>query len=259
MKLKDKFTLTDSENNISDKIIELKLKAGSHSPSISNIVESIPEIDIKVDGCFLSNPYATELYMEYFNNDIIKKNRLRGLLEFYPSQNSVIASLVSKSIKVKPENIFVGNGAIEIIQAIIHRFTKNKIVINIPTFSSYYEYALDDVEVDFFKLKKEDNYSLNIDKYINFVINSQPDTIVLINPNNPTGTYILKSEIIQLLDRLSFVKNIIVDESFIHFAFEDSNLDEITISQMVEKYQNLHIVKSMSKDFGILVLGLVML
>jgi histidinol-phosphate/aromatic aminotransferase/cobyric acid decarboxylase-like protein len=251
MKLNKKLYLTSLENKISLKILKLKKESGSHSPSIHTLKEELPELEIKVDACFLSNPYATELYMEYFDKEIIQKNRLRDLLEFYPSQNSVIADLVSKSINVKSDKIFIGNGAIEIIQAIIHRFTKNKIVVNIPTFSSYYDFALDLVDVTFFKLKKENGYSLIIEEYINFINKIKPDTVVLINPNNPTGTYILKSDLIVILERLDFVENIIVDESFIHFAYEDIDFKEITISAMVEKYPNLYIVKSMSKDFGI--------
>ena len=251
MKLNKKLYLTSLENKISLKILKLKKESGSHSPSIHTLKEELPELEIKVDACFLSNPYATELYMEYFDKEIIQKNRLRDLLEFYPSQNSVIADLVSKSIKKKSDKIFIGNGAIEIIQAIIHRFTKNKIVVNIPTFSSYYDFALDLVDVTFFKLKKENGYSLIIEEYINFINKIKPDTVVLINPNNPTGTYILKSDLIVILERLDFVENIIVDESFIHFAYEDIDFKEITISAMVEKYPNLYIVKSMSKDFGI--------
>tara|TARA_B110000211_G_C14077189_1_gene552734 strand:+ start:215 stop:1396 length:1182 start_codon:yes stop_codon:yes gene_type:complete len=251
MKLNKKLYLTSLENKISLKILKLNKESGSHSPSIHTLKEELPELEIKVDACFLSNPYATELYMEYFDKEIIQKNRLRDLLEFYPSQNSVIADLVSKSINVKSDKIFIGNGAIEIIQAIIHRFTKNKIVVNIPTFSSYYDFALDLVDVTFFKLKKENGYSLIIEEYINFINKIKPDTVVLINPNNPTGTYILKSDLIVILERLDFVENIIVDESFIHFAYEDIDFKEITISAMVEKYPNLYIVKSMSKDFGI--------
>ena len=44
----------------------LKEEAGSHSPSIFTIKEAIPELKVKVDACFLSNPYATDLFLEYF-------------------------------------------------------------------------------------------------------------------------------------------------------------------------------------------------
>lgn len=246
-----KFSFSTEEEMIRKRIISLKKEAGTHSPSIQTIIELIPELNIKVDACFLSNPYATELYMNYFKSDVLDQGKLRDLLEFYPSQNSVIAGLVSKAINIDSNKIFIGNGAIEIIQAIIHRFAKEKIVINIPTFSSYYEFALENLSVNFFVLEKESDYNLDIVKYINYIKNVKPDTIVIINPNNPTGNYIYKKDLVKILDELSFVENIIIDESFIHFAFEDDLYNEITLSKLVSTYKNLYIVKSMSKDFGI--------
>jgi histidinol-phosphate/aromatic aminotransferase/cobyric acid decarboxylase-like protein len=247
----DKLKFTPKEEEIRNKMITLKKDAGSHSPSIHTLTQLIPGLKIKVDACFLSNPYATELYMDYFKREIIDQNKLRDLLEFYPSQNDVIAFLLSSSINIDSKQIFIGNGAIEIIQAIIHRFAKKKMVVNIPTFSSYYEFAQDIVDVQFFKLRKEDNYNLDVIEYIKFIKEHKPDTIVLINPNNPTGNYILKADLIKILKELSFVDNIIIDESFIHFAFEDEFYSEVTLSKLVNEYKNLYIVKSMSKDFGI--------
>lgn len=247
----DKFIFTKEEEEIRNKIISLKAEAGSHSPSIHTLTELIPGLNINVDACFLSNPYATELYMDYFKREILDKGKLRDLLEFYPSQNDVIAYLLSQSIGIDSKKIFIGNGAIEIIQAIIHRFAKKKMVVNIPTFSSYYEFATENLEIDFFKLEKSNNYNLDIDEYIEFIKKSRPDSLVLINPNNPTGNYIIKSDLIRILNELSFVENIIIDESFIHFAFEDEFYSEVTLSKLVDEYKNLYIVKSMSKDFGI--------
>jgi histidinol-phosphate/aromatic aminotransferase/cobyric acid decarboxylase-like protein len=251
MNLFDKLACSPKEEEIRNKIISLKKEAGTHSPSIHTLSQLIPGLSIKVDACFLSNPYATELYMDYFEREILNTNKLRDLLEFYPSQNDVIAFLLSTSININAKQIFIGNGAIEIIQAIIHRFAKKKMVVNIPTFSSYYEFAQDIVEIEFFKLQKEDNYNLNVDLYIEFIKETKPDTLILINPNNPTGSYIIKSDLIRILKELSFVENIIIDESFIHFAFEDEFYSEVTLSKLVEDQNNLYIVKSMSKDFGI--------
>ena len=53
------------------------------------------------------------------------------------------------------------------------------------------------------------------------------------------------------MDELSFVDSIIIDESFIHFAYEDENYNLLSLTQCINKYPNLIIVKSMSKDFGI--------
>lgn len=229
----------------------LKEEAGSHSPSIFTIKEAIPDLKVKVDACFLSNPYATDLFLDYFKRELLDTGGLRDLLEFYPSQNRVIAESLSSAIGIHPDNIFIGNGAIEIIQTVIQRYTKSKIVINIPTFSSYYEFINDDVEVVYNKLLKENNYELDVDAYIKLVKKERPDTVVLINPNNPNGGYMDSEKVHHLLRELRDVKNFILDESFIHFAYENEYYDLKTASNLVYKFPNLILVKSMSKDFGI--------
>ncbi|EHC7257313.1 histidinol-phosphate aminotransferase family protein, partial [Campylobacter jejuni] len=114
--------LNDYEKNITQKIKDLKNASGSHSPSIFTMAEQIPELNIKIDSCFLSNPYATALFLRYLKEELIDGQKLRSVLEFYPSQNSIIAKTVADFIGIDPKNVFIGNGAIEIIQAVMHNF-----------------------------------------------------------------------------------------------------------------------------------------
>lgn len=243
--------LTEKEQKIALKIRQLKEEAGSHSPSIFTIAEELPELNIKVDACFLSNPYATELFLEYLKKELVDTSKLRDILEFYPSQNNIIADVISKSININKENIFVGNGAIEIIQAVMHNFVKNKVIVNIPTFSSYYEFAKEDTEIVYYQLDKLNDYALEADKYLKFVKNEKPDTVVIINPNNPNGGYLKYEDLRYILNNLKEIKNIIIDESFIHFAFEDDGYTLISATELFKEFSNVIIIKSMSKDFGI--------
>lgn len=234
-----------------EKFHRLKSNAGTHSPSITTIKSELPELEIKVDACFLSNPYATELFLKYFRSELIDTGEINKVLEFYPSQNKEISLLVGNHLQIDPSRIFIANGATEIIQAIMHNFVREKLLINIPTFSPYYEFALPHTKVIYYNLKKEDNFRLDVNDYISFVKENNPHTIVLINPNNPDGGYLAHSEMIRLIQELSWVPNIVIDESFIHFAFENSSLELPSIVSMMDQFPNLYIIKSMSKDFGI--------
>jgi histidinol-phosphate/aromatic aminotransferase/cobyric acid decarboxylase-like protein len=240
-----------TSTDIFEKFSKLKADAGNHSPSLITLKAKMPELDIKVDACFLSNPYATELFLKYFRKELLDTGEINNVLEFYPSQNNEIAALVGEHLQVDPARIFIGNGATEVVQAILHNFVGNKLVINIPTFSPYYAFALPHTEVIYHELKKEDNFRLDPDSYIVFVTKHKPDSIVLINPNNPDGSYIPHHEMIRIIEELSWVPNIIIDESFIHFAFESSSLVLPSVASLIERYPNINIVKSMSKDFGI--------
>ena len=115
--------LSPRESALAERIKLLKREAGSHSPSAPTLIKMIPELRLRVDACFLSNPYATDLFLDYLQREVVRTGKLRRLLEFYPSQNRVIANKLSGALGLPPEYLFVGNGAVEIIQAILHKFT----------------------------------------------------------------------------------------------------------------------------------------
>lgn len=243
--------LNKFESEVVNKIKIEKSKSGSHSPSIFTLASIIPELDITIDGCFLSNPYATNLFLDFMQSELIETGKMRDFLEYYPSQNRFIAEIIGNTINIPGDHIFVGNGAIEIIQAVLHRFISGKLLVTIPTFSSYYEFANDLTEVTYYNLKKENGYVLDVDDYISYVKKTKIDSIVLINPNNPDGNYITFSDIQKIVGELSYLKNIIIDESFIHFAYEDEDLKVMSAAKLIHQYENLIVIKSMSKDFGI--------
>jgi histidinol-phosphate/aromatic aminotransferase/cobyric acid decarboxylase-like protein len=182
---------------------------------------------------------------------VIRPRKLRALLELYPSQNRIIAAKLGRVLNQETDSIFVGNGAAEIIQAILHRFTREKILVNLPTFSPYYEFARPDTQVAFNVLHKENDFRFDPEAYLNLVRRERPDTVVLINPNNPDGGYIPHALMVDLLEELQFVPNVIVDESFIHFACEGGGFSYRSVAHEVERFPNVMVVKSMSKDFGV--------
>jgi histidinol-phosphate/aromatic aminotransferase/cobyric acid decarboxylase-like protein len=234
-----------------ERIKRLKKEAGSHSPSAWTLAKLIPELRLKVDACFLSNPYATKLFLMHFHREVIRPRKLRALLELYPSQNRVIAAKLGRVLDQRPDSIFIGNGAAEIIQAVLHRFTHEKILVNLPSFSPYYEFARPDTRVVYNVLSKENEFRFDPFACLELVRRERPDTVVLINPNNPDGGYVSHSVMLELLEKLRLVPNVIVDESFIHFACEGPAYSYRSIANEVGRYPNLMVVKSMSKDFGI--------
>lgn len=242
---------TPEQTAIAEQLSKMKEEAGSHSPSLLTLREQLPALDIGVDACFISNPYATQLFLDHLQRELIDTGAIRDVLEFYPSQNQVIASLLAQNLGVGPEWLFVGNGAIEIIQAVIHNFAKRRVLVNLPTFSSYYEFAEGRVDVVFHTLDKADEFRLDADAYLERVRETEPDLVVLINPNNPDGSYLPYEDLMRIISELPPEITVVVDESFIHFAFEDLNLDIRSVIDQCPQHPNLIVMKSMSKDFGI--------
>ncbi|MFX1294728.1 MAG: pyridoxal phosphate-dependent aminotransferase [Promethearchaeota archaeon] len=238
--------------NITSIFQKLSSELGSHSPTSQTLIKLFPELKIRVDACFPINPYAMRLFYRYLQQDLIETDQLIKVIRSYPSQNQELAKLVARRIDIPAEWIFLGNGATEIIQGILNRFVERKILINLPTFSPYYEFLTSSIELKTNILRKNEEFRLNINRLITQVNTEQVDTVVLINPNNPDGNFLKLSQIENILENLRQVKTVIIDESFIHFACPagDSPL-EVSALRLINEFKNIIIIKSMSKDYGI--------
>lgn len=243
--------LTDREKSLFATLHEMKAESGSHSPNVYMLRDRIPDLEIKVDACFLSNPYATDLFIERLGSDLIDTGELRNVLEFYPSQNHHVGALLERTINIDKQHIFVCNGAIEAIQAALHRFAGRRVGVILPTFSPYYEYARPDQEVVYYTLSRENDFALDVDDFIEFVVGNEIDTVCLINPNNPNGGYVPTEGMRKLLHAFEDLELVILDESFVDFAYEDEQRTRHSFATETAEMANVMLVKSMSKDFGI--------
>ena len=129
--------------------------------------------------------------------------------------------------------------------------TGDKILVNLPTFSPYHEFARPDTQVVYNLLPKDEDFRFDPGEYLEKVRREQPDTVVLINPNNPDGGYIPFATLVAMLEEMQDVPNVIVDESFIHFACEGDDYAYRSLTHETHRFPNLMVVKSMSKDFGV--------
>ncbi|QPH38947.1 pyridoxal phosphate-dependent aminotransferase [Pedobacter endophyticus] len=233
--------LTELESQFYSKFSELKSASGSHSPSIHQLIRSFPNVKIDIDACYLCNPYAFDLFMDYFVNADIEK-----YIRFYPALNSEIAKNLSVFTGIPSEKILVGNGAIELISSLFSQFKKKKILMVLPAFSAYQELAEDDNIIIPYYLTKEYDFKLNVDDYLTLLLYHKPDVILIINPNNPTGTLIKRNDLIRIHTELTPSQLLIVDESFIHFTAEEESIELYATD-----FNNIIIIRSLSKDFGI--------
>jgi histidinol-phosphate/aromatic aminotransferase/cobyric acid decarboxylase-like protein len=220
-----------------EKFLKLKSDSGLHSPSVFEMKNDL-KIDIKIDACFLCNPHAFELFMENF-----RKKDLTDYIKYYPPQNKILSNILSKSININSEYLLLGNGAIQLIELIMREFEGKKKCIITPTFSTYYEYDLENIV--FFKTHKENNFNVDKNEIVDFCKENNVEVLIIVNPNNPTGTIIKKNDLKFIIKELK-TTSIVVDESFIDF-FDKSH----SVETEVYTNKNLIVIRSLSKDFGI--------
>ncbi len=194
------------------------------------------------DFCYLVNPYfPTQKMVDEF------KMSFKDLLSEYPSTARIQCKLAANMFNCDIENIIVGNGASELINALLSVLEYERVGIPLPTFHEYIA-RLDPDKTHFFQ-PENDNFSYNADDLINFSENV--DTLIVINPDNPTGNLIPKDDLLKLLDHLKEnKKQMVIDESFVDFA--DSERDHSLIyDDILQKYPNLIVIKSVGKSYGV--------
>ena len=194
-----------------------------------------------IDFCYLVNPYFPP---QRLLDEITAETK--NLLTQYPSGMKVNSLLAAKNFGVHEENILVGNGAAELIKSLMEKLS-GKVGFVRPTFEEYpNRYAKDD---SIYFTPPNENFSYNVDDLINFFSDKEITSLVVVNPDNPSGNFILKTELIRLINWTAG-KNIglIIDESFVDFADENETLIE---QKILDANKNLCVVKSLSKSHGI--------
>lgn len=162
----------------------------------------------------------------------------------YPDINYVnLRNNISNYINIDPQFIIPGNGATEIIYLMMKSIGKKIAILN-PTFSEYERSArLNDLEIVSIDLDKDNNFALDINKIKEKINNF--DSLFICNPNNPNGKIKELEELLELIVENN--KLLIVDETFMEFV-EDEH--KYSLLKYVEKYENIFILKAVTKFFG---------
>lgn len=196
-----------------------------------------------LDYCYLVNPY--------FNQSAIIKEMqdfFPVLVSEYPSGMRVNAELASECWQVKPEHIVVGNGAAELIKVMMES-QEGKVGVVRPTFEEYPNRMSEDNVITF--VPQNATFRYDADDLIEFFGKNHIDTLLLINPDNPSGNFI-QMEGVHKLASWCETKGIrfILDESFVDFSVgyeQNSFIHE----EFLKKYPHLCVIKSISKSYGV--------
>lgn len=200
-----------------------------------------------LDFCYLVNPYFPN---QRFLNELVSNSA--NLITQYPSGRMIDDVISSNVFGIDGRYIALGNGAAELIKIYMNHREGNVGIIN-PTFNEYKNQCKNPI-VDY----HPGNEDLRYDEQdiISYFSDKNISTMVLINPDNPSGNYISVKGIVSLL---SWTKEnniqLLIDESFVDFVELEAGgeLEDITLirEDILEKYDNCAVVKSISKSYGV--------
>lgn len=196
-----------------------------------------------LDYCYLVNPYFPSPRLK----DELRAN-FDTLLTEYPSGMYVNSLLAGKCFGVRQDYVVPGNGAAELIKSLMGRL-EGKLGVIYPTFEEYPNRRVKDT-LEIFVPQTED-FHYTADDVIGYFSEHRPDSLLLINPDNPSGNYIPYKDVLRLA---LWCKNegvrLVVDESFVDFSSEFPH-NTLLRNDLLERFPDMIVVKSISKSFGV--------
>lgn len=196
-----------------------------------------------LDYCYLVNPYFPSPRLK----DELRAN-FDTLLTEYPSGMYVNSLLAGKCFGVRQDYVVPGNGAAELIKSLMGRL-EGKLGVIYPTFEEYPNRRVKDT-LEIFVPQTED-FHYTADDVIGYFSEHRPDSLLLINPDNPSGNYIPYKDVLRLaLWCNNEGVRLVVDESFVDFSSEFPH-NTLLRNDLLERFPDMIVVKSISKSFGV--------
>ena len=196
-----------------------------------------------IDFCYLVNPY-------FPNKKLVSEmqTNFQRLLGEYPSGMGVNSLIAAKIFGLHASQMIVGNGAAELIKSLMERFT-GRLGMAFPTFQEYPNRKAQKDVVPYFVTNDEFRYTAK--DLMDFYEDKDIEVLTLINPDNPSGNYIRREDVLKL-SKWCEKKNIrfVVDESFVDFVDEEETTTLLDAG-ILKANPNLIVVKSISKSYGV--------
>ena len=197
-----------------------------------------------LDYCYLVNPFFPTKRMK----DELRAN-FDVLLENYPSGMYVNSLLAGKYFGIRQDLVVVGNGAAELIKIMMEEHTGGKVGVIYPTFDEYPNRLKEEQLVAY--VCQNDDYSYTADDLMNFYADKGISLLLLINPDNPSGHFMPKADVLRLVEWCGERDiKILVDESFVDFT-ENSTENSLLHNDILDAHKNLMVMKSISKSYGV--------
>ena len=196
-----------------------------------------------LDFCYLVNPYFPSRRMK----DELRAN-FDTLLTEYPSGMKVNTLIASKCFGVSEPYIVPGNGAAELIKILMEE-SQGKIGFVRPTFEEYPNRYDRGSQVTF--VPQNEDYRYAADDLMSFFADKEIRQLMVINPDNPSGNFIPKANVLRLAQWCEEKSiRLVVDESFVDFS-RDYTTNSLLNDETLEAYPHMAVMKSISKSYGV--------
>jgi len=173
-------------------------------------------------------------------------DRVRSDIDFnrYPDPMCArLRTLIAEANGLEPRNVLVGNGGDELILDIVLAWGgPGRTLVDLPPTFSMYGIDARITGTGVAEVPRLADFSIDGDALLAVVAEQDPDIVVISNPNNPTGTMVPETLLIDLLNATDAL--VLVDEAYFEFSRQ-------TMRPHMERHPNLVILRTFSKAFSL--------
>ena len=169
--------------------------------------------------------------------------RTPDLMRRYPSALAVQRLLAAGLLGCRAEQALVGNGASELIAAVLAELGPGRLATPVPTFEEYRQPPAGLELLDF------EAATVDAAAFLAFCRERRASVAALVNPGNPTGELVPRAGVAELAEGLRAIDcRLMLDESFIDFAGDGQ---EHSLLRALEEHPNVVLLRSISKSYGV--------
>ncbi len=221
--------------NTADKLFAVS----SHNPSFRSVKQS---------GCFGGDviDFCVPVNLHFPPRELVNTilENLGEVLRHYPDYAEAHQVHIGALRHLAPESIVPANGSTEIITRLCQE-ADGPLVTSVPTFGRWTDLPVEwNVPLHLIERRRDRQFALTAEAVASEVRKARGRTLVLSNPNNPTGAALPLDDIRRIAAELEDLHSVIIDESFLDFSGYAS------AESLVSRFPNLIVVKSMGKSLG---------
>ncbi|MFC2947465.1 histidinol-phosphate transaminase [Virgibacillus sediminis] len=173
---------------------------------------------------------------------------LDGLNRYPDADTSALKKSIASSMGVTKEQVIVTNGADELITLVSEAFLEegDEIIVPFPSFSEY-DFGAQLMGAEVVPVQLEEDFQFDVDKMIS-AITDKTKLIYICSPNNPTGTYLPKSDLEKLLQAMPEHVLMVYDAAYSHYATAEDYTDGV---EYVKAGYPIIALQTFSKIYGL--------
>ena len=175
-------------------------------------------------------------------------NKVSKSFKRYPDTNgTALRKVIANKFKIDKNRVILGSGSDQIFELACNAFIKKNDEVIVPKYSFIIYRIYSKINGAKIIYAKEKNFTISVTSILSKVTR-KTKVVFLANPNNPTGTYISKKELIHLRKKLRSNILLVVDDAYFEYLKQKDYLSGL---RLFSRHKNVLVTRTFSKVYGL--------